>query len=116
MAEKPELPDIAVLQTANTTESTVWMGATIKNIETLGEQSAAGVPDRLGVIILKVGDKTEAEKSGLLPGDVIRKIDSQQVTDVKQMLSLLSTLSEMNNIPAVILRNQKEKRMNLRLK
>ena len=46
----------------------------VKSIETLGEQSAAGLPDRTGVLVLSVEPGGAAAAAGLKSGDVIRAI------------------------------------------
>lgn len=52
-----------------------FSGMTIKSVETLGEQSAAGLPSKAGVIVLSVDPGGAAAKAGLKPGDVILAID-----------------------------------------
>ena len=47
---------------------------TIKSIETLGEQSATGLPSIEGVLVLAVAPDSPAERAGLRPGDVILRI------------------------------------------
>ena len=95
---------------------TEWLGATIKNIETLGEQSAAGLPDKTGVLVLNVAAGSLAEKSGLKPGDVIRRIEGKVINNVGEMLTSLQVTFWVAQAPATIVRNQHEEKITLNLK
>lgn len=46
-------------------------GLTLKSVETLGEQSAAGLAEKAGVIVLAVAPGSRGEAAGLRPRDVI---------------------------------------------
>ncbi|MFI5192682.1 MAG: PDZ domain-containing protein, partial [Chitinophagales bacterium] len=92
-------------------EVTGWMGTTLKNIETEGEQSACGLPDKNGVLLLRVPGGSLAEKSGLRAGDVIRSLDQKPVANTGEMLSTLRLCSWKDKIPATIIRHQQEKHL-----
>lgn len=115
-AAKPIISEIKILQSAKKGQTTEWLGATIKDVETLGEQSVAGLPDISGVIILKVSAGSLAEKSGLQQGDVIRKIDEKNILNTAQMLMLLKVSSWLSELRATITRNQQENEIVLFLK
>jgi S1-C subfamily serine protease len=48
-----------------------FLGLTIKSIETLGEQSAAGLLSKEGVLVLSVEAASYGDKPGLRPRDVV---------------------------------------------
>ena len=106
LAAKPVIPSLRIIQSPKWGRTTTWLGATVKDVETLGEQSAAGLPDRNGVMILRINTGSVAAKSGLTPGDVIRKIGDSEVLNVSQMLTLLKSFARLSETPAVIIHNQ----------
>ena len=113
---KPAITGIRTLVPEKKGVSTEWLGATIKNVETLGEQSASGLPDKEGVLIVKMGEGSLAEKSGLAQGDVIRKINGKPVANVAEMLNSLQVIMWQGGAQANILHNQQLKDVRLRLK
>src|SRR6266540_2550255 len=115
-SSKNYIADIKVLNYNKEGAITEWLGATIKNIETLGEQSAAGLPDQTGVLVLHVAQGSLAEKSGLKQGEVIRKIDTKAITNVGEMLTSLQVTFWLSQVPATIIHNQKEEQIALYLK
>jgi hypothetical protein len=106
LAAKPVIPPLSILTAAHGTHTASLLGATVKNVETLGEQSAAGLPDRNGVMILHVDAGSLAAKSGLVPGDVIRQMGGRDVLNVSQLLTLLKNAARLSEIPATIIHNQ----------
>ena len=115
-ATRPVIADIKIINNNKEGAKTEWLGATIKNVETLGEQSAAGLPDKTGVLVLRVATGSLAEKSGLKQGDVIRKIDTKTISNVGEMLTNLQVQFWLSQAPATIMRNQKEEEVTLHLK
>ncbi|MDP4249237.1 MAG: PDZ domain-containing protein, partial [Bacteroidota bacterium] len=96
--------------------TTSWLGASIKNIETPGEQSASGLPDKNGVLILRVARGSLPDKSGLQAGDVIRSLEQKPIANTGEMLRVLQLSSWKDKIPATIIRNQQEKKLIIFLK
>ena len=82
----------------------------------LGEQSASGLPDKEGVLIVKVNPGSLAERSGLEAGDVIRKINGKTVANVAEMLNALQVVMWQGQTEATIIRNQKEEKITLFLR
>ena len=75
LAEQPKLPEPVLAPKADQRETPRTIaGMSVKSIETLGEQSAAGLPDRTGVLVLSVEPGGAAAAAGLKSGDVIRAI------------------------------------------
>jgi S1-C subfamily serine protease len=74
------------------------------------------MPDKDGVLIVKVSPGSLAEKSGLEAGNVIRKINGKPVANVAEMLNALQVVMWQGNAQANILHNQQSKEIRLRLK
>ncbi|MCP4191327.1 MAG: PDZ domain-containing protein [Planctomycetaceae bacterium] len=64
---------------------TRWRGALIKNIQTEGEKSAAGLAEQRGVMVLEVAAGSFAENIGLEPGDVVLEI-GKPIANVREFL------------------------------
>ncbi len=115
-ALKPKITGVRTLEAGKKGASTEWLGAIIKNVETLGEQSASGLPDKDGVLIVKVNQGSLAERSRLEAGDVIRKISGKTVANTAEMLNALQVVMWQGQTEAIIIRNQKEERITLFLR
>lgn len=115
-APKPPITGMRTLEAGKAGMTTEWLGATIKNIETLGEQSASGLPDRQGVLVVKVSPNSLAERNGLEGGDAIRQINGKLVANVAEMLNALQVIMWQGNARATVLHNQQSKEVRLRLK
>ncbi len=107
---------IRYFQARTAATSTEWLGALIKNIETLGEQSASGSPDKKGVLIVQVSAGSLAEKSGLKSGDIIRTINDVAIENVEGFLSRLRSVNWQGEATAVVLHNQQLVKRVLKLK
>ena len=76
LAEHPAYPSPVLAQRPDQRETArPFAGMTIKSVETLGEQSAAGLTEKAGVMVLAIDANGAAAKAGLRPGDVILAID-----------------------------------------
>ncbi len=116
LAARPPITGIRLLAAGKAGSTTAWLGATIKNIETLGEQSASGAPDTQGVLLVTVPANSLAARSSLEPGDVIRQINGKAVTGVADLLSQLQAVMWQGHATATILHNQQPKTVTIRLK
>jgi len=72
--------------------TTQFLGAEIKSVETLGEQSAAGLGDARGVLVLRVDAGSPASQAGLKAGDVIIGVENDQGTSPVFMTDKLPDL------------------------
>ncbi|MCC4831799.1 PDZ domain-containing protein [Shewanella sp. 10N.7] len=72
LAETPELP-VLILASEEEGQSKVFdlLGAQIKSVENLGEQSALGLPEIAGAMVLSVTKGSIMDKGGIKPNDVI---------------------------------------------
>lgn len=116
LAASPPQTGIRLLQAKTTMTQTEWLGAIIKNIETLGEQSASGSPDKKGVLILKVIPGSLAAKSGLHAGDIIRSINETSIEDVDGFLAKIQSVNWQCTATAEVLHNQQLVKRKLVLK
>ncbi|KQV52559.1 hypothetical protein ASC95_29555 [Pelomonas sp. Root1217] len=66
-------------------------GLGLKPIETLGEQSAAGLGEKAGLIVLAVEAGSAGAAAGLQPRDVIVASGQQAINDVATLQALLAT-------------------------
>lgn len=103
LAKKAPLPVLRQQHLIGTSETT-WLGARIKNIETLGERSAAGLPDNNGVYLVRIPDNFPY---ALQAGDVILKAGN---TVVQNVGDLQKAYNREGDKPATltIFRNQRE--------
>lgn len=95
---------------------TDWLGTKLKNVETLGERSAAGLPDNKGVLVVTVPSASVAGKSGLRAGDVIIRAGNEPASSVNDFLGIVQKMRWMGSLEVVILRNQQEQKINLKVK
>ena len=98
-----------------------FLGAKVKSVTTLGEQSAAGLGERKGVLVLAVPAGTLAERSGLRANDVILEAPANEYrpTEVIENLATLMTLYSaqrwLGQREFVVMRNQQPHRLTLKL-
>ncbi|WP_340111335.1 PDZ domain-containing protein [Maribellus mangrovi] len=71
LAKTPVIPVLMAGRSATGGKLFKWKGGTVKNIETAGDQSAAGLSSIAGVEVMEVPDDSELSSSGLRIGDVI---------------------------------------------
>ena len=63
-----------------------FLGAKIKNVISLGEVSAYGLPGEMGVIVVQVPAGSAADKAGLKQGDVVLKWQNRDIGSVDDLL------------------------------
>jgi hypothetical protein len=80
-AQRPMMPEPFFDQGSGPEAPRELLGMTIKSIETLGEQSATGLPSAQGVLVLAVAEDSPADRAGLRSGDVILRIVDDQYGD-----------------------------------
>jgi hypothetical protein len=93
-----------------------WLGARLKNIETPGERSAAGLPDDHGAMIINVPAHSQAALNGLHKGDVLIKLGDHPVNTVQELLLYCQTVKWMGQIPATVIRDQQPLQLKIRFK
>jgi hypothetical protein len=80
-AQRPVMPEPFVDEGSGPEAPRELLGMTIKSIETLGEQSATGLPSAQGVLVLAVAPDSAAGRAGLRSGDVILRIVDEEYGD-----------------------------------
>lgn len=79
MVKTPDFPTIIYYIDDSQGVSYQLLGATVKSVETLGEQSAAGLPSISGVILLEIPDYTVVAQAGFKVGDVIIECEGNEI-------------------------------------
>lgn len=93
-----------------------WLGAKFKNIETLGEKSAAGLHDNNGTLLVQLPATSLAAKSKLQKGDVIIKMGDQDINSISDLLKTYQTIKWMGQSVVIIIRNQATQNIELSFK
>lgn len=88
-----------------------WLGATCKNIETLGERSAAGLHDDNGALLTAIAPSSIAASKRLQKGDVIIALGGQVVSNIADLLKIYQQTRWMGRGDCIIIRNQQELKM-----
>ncbi len=88
IAKRADIPDLNIISFHKEKRSTkVWLGGTLKNIETPEEQSAWGLSNLDGVIVLKVEEGSRLAASGLVDGDVIVAVEDKKIKNIADLLT-----------------------------
>jgi hypothetical protein len=113
LARAPAFPEL-VQATAHQDKTYTVLGAKVKSVTSLGEQSAAGLGDASGVLVLAVPPDSLAAKSGLEANDVIVELSpdaygtsQQPIDNVADLLGLVTARSWRGEIDVVVVRDQR---------
>lgn len=92
-----------------------FVGAKVKNLTTLAERSATGMPSETGVLVLKINSKSPME--GILqPNDVILQMGEQPVETIKDLVKAMQGSQSKKTAVLKVFRNQKEQLLTVNLK
>ncbi|HSH36693.1 serine protease HtrA [Schnuerera sp.] len=86
----------------------VYLGITGIEIERYERQMGVELSVDKGVIILEIVPNTPADKAGLMPLDVLSKIDNQEIESISQLGKILYKYKKGDKANLVIIRNGKE--------
>lgn len=111
IAHTPKMPTLVVRSGCDSSDVIVWSGATIKNLQTLGERSATGMDSERGVYIISVSALDSKLRDYLRPNDVIVKVGKSPVNNLKEMFDLLGKTDKTKDVELVIFRTQKENKV-----
>lgn len=89
------------------TENKNWLGAIIKNVETLGEQSASGLDEITGVLVLKKHVHGPLVKSELEVGDAIIGIEGKKVKNIIDLMKVYLENKSKETLKMTVFRYQK---------
>ncbi|AKD57121.1 right-handed parallel beta-helix repeat-containing protein [Spirosoma radiotolerans] len=116
IAETPKLPVLLNAQLEDTVKEMVWLGATIRNVQGLGDRSAFGLPDEKGVIVVNIPTESLLAASGLQKGDVIRTANNEEVPTIGRLIAIQQQINWTGRLPVTIMRNQQALGLTLPLK
>ena len=89
LAKVPDIPVVSVSGMANSgNEVIVWMGVRLKNITSLGQQSAVGLKDWNGAWVEEVPASSVLARSGLRINDVVLKAGGKDIRNVADLRTL----------------------------
>lgn len=109
LAAKPNIRPIQDLVAEKESIKLNWLGATFKNIETLGELSAAGLHDKDGVLLIELLPSSLAIKNKLQKGDVLVAIANEKVKSIKDLAMLSQKYKQAQNLEITLVRDQRKK-------
>ena len=114
IARTPDIPEILIAGHSGNKSMVFWHKAKIKDVETLGEQSATGLKDRCGVLVVSVPEKSELYTSGLRTNDVILEVEGHKVCNVKELLKVEADSKRGDGCTFKVWRNQEFHTLNVR--
>ena len=88
----------------------------MKNIETLGEQSASGATDRNGVLLVEVPTGSQAASNKLEAGDIILAINGQAVNNLTDLFTAMQQNSWQGQVELKLLHHQQILQRRIQLK
>ena len=106
-AEKVPLPVLSSGSSTSETSEITWLGGKLKNVTGLGDRSAYGLPDEQGVIVNEISGGSILSRSPLKKGDVIRKMNKKDVTNIADLTNVYQEISWTGHSEVEIYRNQK---------
>lgn len=122
LARQPIFPELASAAEKAPDQRFPFFGAEVKNVATLGEQSAAGLAEIAGVLVLDVPPQSAAGRQGLRAGDVIVEASAdafgnpaERIDSVADLQRLLTARAWRGEIAVVIARDQKRHTVTLRI-
>ncbi len=116
LVKQPEIPTIWSATASKKDLKVNWLGATLKNIETMAERSAAGLNETSGVLILDIDDNSIIAKSTLKRGDVIISAENDKVKGIADLMKVYQNNNWKGVLHLEIYRNQKNKKLKINLK
>ena len=118
IAKTPDFPVVWSGSNSKKKESITlnWLGAQLKNIETIEERSASGLNDTSGVLVLEIKKKSVLGNSNLLVGDVIIEAQEEKVAEISDLMKIFQAHNWKGKLNVVIFRNQKPMKLVLELK
>ena len=117
LAKTPIIPPLVFASGSKNALKTVeWLGANLKNIETMGERSAAGLDDTSGVLITSVNNSSLAARGGLKVGDVIIQCEGKKTRNISDLLNSVQGNNWKGELKIIVFRNQEQMTISLKTK
>jgi hypothetical protein len=115
IAKQPEIPNLKInFSKKEEVKTKQWLGTTLKEIETIEEQSSFGTHSLDGVIMLKINKNSKLSKSDFKENDVIISVENEKVKNISNFLNVLKKNSFKESIKLMIVRDQEEIEIQLR--
>lgn len=111
LAAPVPLPKELYAQQTTGKSSVAWKGATVKNVEGLGERSATGLPDESGAYFIKVPEGSEAYKAGFRTGDVVIAVEGDRIRHTGDFISRYQEHAWKQSMQMTVFRNQREMKL-----
>jgi hypothetical protein len=111
VARTPQMPAIKMRSGVNPQHLIKWLGAKVKDVETDGEVSAAGLARAQGVLLISVPPESKAARIGLRSNDVILKLNDKLVT-ASDLPAIWSAATSIGRVKLTLWREQKECELN----
>ena len=120
LAKTAPLPELISLANLAPDEVRDFLGAKVKSVTTLGEQSAAGLAGLKGVLVLAVPAGCLAQRSGLRASDVILEAAANEyrpaevIENLATLMTLYSAQRWLGQREFVVMRNQQPQQLTLK--
>lgn len=116
IAARPPIRSLLTSPDKNINHEVDWLGSRLKNIETLGERSAAGLPDNNGALIIDISNGSVAASNNLVKGDIIIKMADEKIENISGLLQIYQRIKWMGETECIVIRNQAELKVHLDFK
>jgi hypothetical protein len=119
LAKAPEVPVMKNHDEIDKISSPIvdWLRNKIKSVESKEEQSAFGLDTAEGVLVLRVWSGSPAsQEGGLRQGDVILELEGEKVKNIKEFFAILKEKYRSETLQVVVMRNQTEQELMIKLK
>ncbi|MCG1037447.1 alpha/beta hydrolase fold domain-containing protein [Polaribacter sargassicola] len=116
IAKTPEVPVIKDPSENKSSPVVAWLRNNIKSVDSEQEQSAYGLNTPEGVIILRIWKPSPAvQNNGIKKGDVILQAGGKKVKNVQDFFKI-NVENKTDILDLVVMRNQSEKKLTIRVK
>lgn len=116
IAKTPKVPEIKNALDSKSSPVVAWLRNSLKSVDSEQEQSAYGLNNAEGVIVLRIWSHSPAVKDGgIKKGDVILKAAGEKVKNVQDFFRI-NTENTSDEITLVVMRNQSEKELIIKTK
>jgi hypothetical protein len=105
LAKKAPVPILAKAAAVSKGSIVDWFGLKIKNLETLGERSATGMPDETGILILSIAENSPFAKY-LKPNDVLIAYRQRKLLKIPDLIEEQERSRTNQSIELTVFRNQ----------
>jgi hypothetical protein len=115
LAASPEIPQLTQSEAKEQGSRWSWKSGLFKSVETLGEQSAAGLPSINGVLLLQLDENGNLYKSGLRVGDVVLNYQGEKIDQLIDLQQAIKKHVHADQPKVLIFRNQQQQELTLQL-